>query len=294
MKPMFEKVLPCPDSSWRYWIYDLNFIEFNWHYHPEYEIAVTLDSEGKRYVGDSVEDYSGIDMALLGPSLPHTWHTKAKSPDHIQRTYIAQLPTSWLDWLVKTMPEMNTLQPLLETSKRGVWFTQEVASQCADIFAAMEHEDTFTRLIQLLEIFKLMINDKGSRPLSSTSYTLSLKYDSSTDRIDKVVQYIHEHYTENLNATQLAKYANMSTSHFHRFIKQRTERTFTELVTEKRIGKACSLLINSDLPVSVISDLCGFNNLSNFNRRFSQIKKMTPSSFRKEYSSKGPLLQNAS
>ena len=294
MKPMFEKVLPCPDSSWRYWIYDLDCIEFNWHYHPEYEIAITLDTDGQRYVGDNVEDYSGTDMALLGPSLPHTWCTKPFINNLPQRTYIAQIPTSWLDWLVKTMPEMKVLQSLLETSKRGVLFSREVAEKSANIFAAMEHADTLTRLILLLEVFKLMIKDKNSRPLSSTSYTLSLKYDSSTDRIDKVVQYIHEHYTETLNAGQLAKYANMSTSHFHRFIKQRTERTFTELVTEKRIGKACSLLINSDLPISVISDLCGFNNLSNFNRRFSHMKKMTPSNFRKIYSIKNPMLKNAS
>lgn len=37
------------------------------------------------------------------------------------------------------------------------------------------------------------------------------------------------------------------------------------------------------MPVTTISDLCGFNNISNFNRHFLQFKDMTPSQFRKLY-----------
>jgi len=80
---------------------------------------------------------------------------------------------------------------------------------------------------------------------------------------------------------------HMSTNHFHRFIKQRTEQTFTGLVNQLRISKACSLLINTTMPITTISDTCGFNNTSNFNRRFLQLKDMPPSQFRKRYLSKG-------
>lgn len=282
-KPMFEKVLPTPNSSWRYWLYEQVSIPFNWHYHPEYEITLTLNSQGQRYVGDSIESYNEFDLVFLGPNLPHTWCSSRQLDGQPQPVYVAQIPAQWIETMIQTMPELQDLDPLLEQSKRGIKFGNAQGRRAAQLFTTMKSADPMQRFICLMEIFKLMIEDTSARSLSSSGYSFSVKQDSSNDKIEKVIQYIHEHYTENLKADQLAEYAHMSTNHFHRFLKQRTEQTFTELVNQLRIGKACSLLINSDLPVSTISDLCGFNNISNFNRRFLQFKDSTPSQFRKAF-----------
>jgi AraC-like DNA-binding protein len=132
-----------------------------------------------------------------------------------------------------------------------------------------------------------MVDDQEAHVLSSTGYNVGITSDPSTDKLDKIISYLHQHYTENLKAEDLANLVHMSTNHFHRFIKQRTEQTFTELVNQLRISKACSLLINSQMPVTTVSDICGFNNISNFNRRFLQFKEMTPSKFRKFYVNQG-------
>lgn len=290
MKAMFEKVLPTPNSSWRYWLYELDQIPFNWHYHPEYEICLTLNSRGQRYVGDHVGHYGDLDLVLMGPKLPHTWCSSESiesSGEHL--VYVAQIPANWLDAIVRTMPEMSQLQTLLEKSKRGVVFNKAVAAHCAEIFMTMYESGPMSRFIGLFQILKAMIDDNESEVLSSSGYSFSSVQDSSSDKIDKVIQYIHQHYTDNLCADQLAELAHMSTNHFHRFLKQRTEQTFTELVNQLRIGKACSLLIGSDMPISNISDACGFNNISNFNRRFLQIKSSTPSAFRKAYAGQPSL-----
>ena len=39
------------------------------------------------------------------------------------------------------------------------------------------------------------------------------------------------------------------------------------------------MLITTQKPITIISDTCGFNNISNFNRRFLQFKEMKPSDF---------------
>ncbi|PKG81520.1 hypothetical protein CXF85_18860 [Colwellia sp. 75C3] len=58
---------------------------------------------------------------------------------------------------------------------------------------------------------------------------------------------------------------------------------------QSRIGKACKLLIHTNALISVISDQCGFNNISNFNRRFLMIKGNTPKQFRKSIKAPSPL-----
>jgi AraC-like DNA-binding protein len=49
-----------------------------------------------------------------------------------------------------------------------------------------------------------------------------------------------------------------------------------------RINRACQLLMESDRYVTHICYEVGFNNVANFNRRFLEIKGMTPTEFRKQ------------
>lgn len=282
MKPMYEKVLPTENSSWRYWLYALDEIPFNWHYHPEYEICLTLNSRGQRYIGDSIANYDDLDLVLLGPKLPHTWCSKALIKPGKHLTYVAQLPTHWIESMAQ-MPELNALEELLRRSKQGVAFGRTTAKAARDRFTVMATASPMQRMIWLLEILQLMIEDNTARPISSDGYTPFSFPDSATEKIDKVIAYIHNHYTSNLCAQQMADLAHMSTNHFHRFFKQRTEQTFTEYVNQLRIGKACSLLLTTDLPISTVSHRCGFNNISNFNRRFLQLKRYTPREFKRVY-----------
>jgi transcriptional regulator GlxA family with amidase domain len=221
-------------------------------------------------------------MALLGPHLPHTWCSSKTLDGKIQQVYVAQIPVAWLDQLT-SMPDLVTLKPLLELSQRGIKFSTAVAKKVTVILKRMAKAQPTQRFISLLEILQLMANDTNSQVLSSSSYNISITSDPSTDKLDKIIRHLHQYYTSNLKAEDLAKLVHMSTNHFHRFIKQRTEQTFTELVNQLRISKACSLLINTTMPVTTVSDVCGFNNISNFNRRFLQFKALTPSQFRKLY-----------
>jgi AraC-like DNA-binding protein len=283
MKPMYEKVLPAENSSWRYWLYELEQIPFNWHYHPEYEICLTLNSRGQRYIGDHISNYDHLDLVLLGPKLPHTWcSNELIDAESAHLTFVAQLPTQWIETMAH-QPELQALQALLDKSQHGVEFSRATAAQCQLHFEAMAGATPLQRLIGLLDIVQLMLADTQAKVICNVSYAPAVFPDSATEKIDKVIAYIHQHYTRELCAEQLAALVHMSTNHFHRFFKQRTEQTLTELVNGLRIGKACALLLSSDLPVAIISESCGFNNHSNFNRRFVQFKGCTPREFRQEF-----------
>jgi len=53
-------------------------------------------------------------------------------------------------------------------------------------------------------------------------------------------------------------------------------------VNHIRINRACQLLMDSDRYITNICYEVGFNNVANFNRRFMEIKGITPSEFRKQ------------
>jgi AraC-like DNA-binding protein len=80
----------------------------------------------------------------------------------------------------------------------------------------------------------------------------------------------------------LAQELGMSDSQFSRFFRRATGNTFTEFVNRIRINRACQLLRESRRFIADISLEVGFNSMANFNRRFQDIKGMTPSDYRKQ------------
>jgi AraC-like DNA-binding protein len=74
----------------------------------------------------------------------------------------------------------------------------------------------------------------------------------------------------------------MSESRFSRFFKRSTGNSFTDFVNRVRINSACHLLMQTDHYVTDICYQVGFNNVANFNRRFLEIKGMTPTEFRRQ------------
>lgn len=291
MKPMYEKVLPTENSSWRYWLYALDEIPFSWHYHPEYEICLTLNSRGQRFIGEQIANYDDFDCVLLGPKLPHTWSSKELIEPGQHLTYVAQLPTKWLDTLIQ-QPEFFGLKELLEKSKFGVEFTRKTAEQAYALFQKMDSAAPLQRLIYLFEMLMVMLADSHAKVICNNDYAPTIFPDSATEKIDKVIAYIHEHYTEDIRAEEVAQLVHMSTNHFHHFFKKRTEQTLTELVNKLRVGKACSMLLNTDLSIAIIGERSGFNNPSNFNRRFMQIKGCTPREFRYQVNNAGTQNKN--
>ncbi|MCS6211104.1 AraC family transcriptional regulator [Shewanella baltica] len=320
MKPLCEKVIPDENSSWRYFRYEWDHMDLNWHYHPEYEICLTLNSYGMRYVGDHIARYGDYDLVIIGPDMPHGWQSEANLDvltDEVSKNdclkgsastavglkepvlmgsasksrmkevvYVAQIPAAWLHQIVNEQRELASLHSLLTHAKRGVLFSEETARKAHSVFISMEMANPFKRYILLLELLALLQQDSQQELLSSTLFTHGSKLDFTVKKLDKVIEHIYDNYTQALSAQDLAKLAHMSTNHFHRFFKKRTEKTLTEFINQLRIAKACKLLLSNQSPISTISDQCGFNNLSNFNRRFIQFKGVTPSRFRQRFSSK--------
>ena len=75
---------------------------------------------------------------------------------------------------------------------------------------------------------------------------------------------------------------NMSESAFSHFFKKSTNRSFSNFLTETRLGEACKLLLESQDSVSEICFQCGYANLSNFNRLFKKYRGMTPVEYRRQ------------
>lgn len=251
--------------------------DFPVHYHPEYELNLVLHSKGKRIIGDSIEAYGHPDLVLIGPNTPHAW--TGKEPN-VQVVTIQFLP----DFLSeKAFSRKLTLpiKELLERSKMGVVFSNETTNKFFDRIMMLTETRRFESLLQFLSILNDLATSPGQRSLSSLSYVG--QFDTSKSRRIKIVnQYLYDNLINQIKINDVAALVNMTPSAFSHFFKKRTQRSFSDYLSDLRIGNAARLLIESEKTVSEICFESGFNNISNFNRAFKEKKGCTPTEFRSQ------------
>ena len=74
MKAQFQKISINEGISFIAKELELPHFDNEYHYHPEYELKYVIQSKGKRFVGDNVENFQEGDLVLLGPNIPHYWN----------------------------------------------------------------------------------------------------------------------------------------------------------------------------------------------------------------------------
>jgi AraC-like DNA-binding protein len=282
MKPYLEHIAASQEGSWTLFDRRLPAIPFEWHYNIEYELTLTLNSRGQRFIGDSMEAYDDGDLVLIGPRIPHTWCSRTDGgagPTH--QALVLWFSESLVQSLIRPHLELRSIQMLLDSSTRAIEFSAGVRNKARTMICAMLTQTAEERLPALLQLLSLLSRDKKAKPLTSTAVTLSSA--ASEERIRRVVSYLHTNYRETTQIEALARIAALSPSSLHRQFKQQTGMTTSDYVSQLRIGNACALLINSQKPIALIADAVGYRNLANFNRKFRELKGQTPRQFRSAF-----------
>ncbi|WP_234572482.1 AraC family transcriptional regulator [Rhodohalobacter sp. 614A] len=247
------------------------------HYHPEYELNLVMGSSGKRIVGDSINQYSEIDLVLIGPNTYHKWtNDNEESGSHV---ITIQFPEDLFEEGILQRKLMAPIQELLNKSNRGIEFSMETKLQMKERIMDLCNTYSFDSVLNFLSILHDLAMSKNQKLLASSTFKSEFEVPKSR-RIKKAVQYLQDNYEKDIMISEVAQMVNMSDSAFSHFFKRRTQRSFSDYLIDIRIGHSCRKLLETNHNVSEICYNCGFNNLSNFNRLFKKKKGCTPSEFR--------------
>ena len=282
MKPQFEQVTVAPGESWTLLWRELPELPFLWHYHPEFELTLTLNAHGQRYVGDSLENFEPGDLVLVGPNQPHTWAAAQRADDaQPMLAVVVWFTAEWFGRLIESWPELATLSNLADGAGRGLHFSREVVAKVQPLMLALRDLDPAQRLPLVLQVLTLLSRDVAMKTLATHAF--SPAGDKVQDRMSKVLNLLHAHAIETPTIQRLADAAAMSVGAFHRFFKRHTGMTVLDYVAQLRIGIACQLLITGDQPIKLVAAEAGYSNAAHFNRQFLERKQMTPREFRRIY-----------
>lgn len=252
-----------------------------WHYHEEYELHLILRTRGKVFVGDYIGHFEPGHLVMTGPRLPHNWiSTDVGFEGVAERDRVLQFPGEPLRRASELMADLRDVLPLLERARLGVEFFG-LAERANETMLRIKSLKGVKRLSEFLKFLGELAECSDYRLLSSTPLQ-SFDDDHSLAQISGIVDHITANATEPFSMAELSRRVGMSESQFSRYFRRATGNTFTDFVTRLRIARACQLLMETDRYISNVCYDSGFNNVANFNRRFLEIKGMTPKEFRRQ------------
>ena len=282
-KASYENIETLPGRSFAFREFDLPAFDSPWHFHPEFELTLVTHGTGRRFVADHIADYGPGDLVLLGPDLPHFWRTESPAENgQRSRSLVVQFLPGFLGPGFFDLPELDAVKGLLANSSRGLHFTGRTRQRTAEILQRMATRSPQGQLLGLLEALNILSRSPDVEVLASEGFAPAL--DTRTEeRINRCQTYIFDRLHEPFGLDDVAAHMSMSPSAFSRYFKRMMGKTFSHFVNELRIGKACRTLLETDRPIAEIAYESGFNNLSNFNRRFRELRGTSPRRFRERH-----------
>ncbi|MFD0715823.1 response regulator [Paenibacillus sp. GCM10027626] len=98
--------------------------------------------------------------------------------------------------------------------------------------------------------------------------------------INKILDYIHEHYNTNITLKSLAQFVALEEHYLSSLFKKKTGVNFIDYLHRLRIEKAKHFIDHSDLTVNEVGGRVGFVNDNYFIKIFKRYTNMTPNMYR--------------
>ena len=254
------------------------------HNHEVFELNFVEHAAGvRRIVGDSNEVIVEYDLVLItSPDLEHVWEQNECKSEDIREVTV-QFDIDFSDSSIFGRNPFNSMKKMMLEAQKGLCFPLDAIMrvyQQLDTLSSVK--DGFYAFTQFLTILYELSKCDGARTLASSSFA-KVEVSSDSRRVQKVKNFIEQHYKDEIRLNQVSDIAGMSPSAFSRFFKLHTGRNLSEYIIDLRLGYASRMLVDSTHSIAEIGFSCGFNNLSNFNRIFKKRKGCSPSEFRENY-----------
>lgn len=250
------------------------------HQHEEIQISYIMEGSGSLIVGDTINHYEKNNILIIGEHIPHVFRSDVGvTSKSIMYTLFFTKMSFGKDFF--EIPDLKHTQDFFKEAEYGMKILSN-QEKIFNFFDALKHQTKIERIASLLIILNIIIY---SEKIALSSFVYRKRYsDGDGKRMSAVFEYAMKHFDEPIYLDTIAEKANMSKNAFCRYFKNRTNKTFFQFLIEMRIENACKLLYkNKELSISVISESSGFNNITNFNRKFKELKGVTPSKYRSQF-----------
>ncbi|MCR5716864.1 MAG: AraC family transcriptional regulator [Lachnospiraceae bacterium] len=241
------------------------------HMHSFYELHYIYSGKGFLVTDSASYPLKKGDLFIIPP---HYYHEQITDPDdnmeefHISFTVLplssqksfAYYLNSLGFWMTNTEEPLGRIYDTIdeELLRESPYLTEMLSALFSQIF---------------VRIFRMFVPKVSTQMKPLTDHE---------KRIITIDQFFLFHYAT-ITLTQLAESLSLSKNHACRLIKENYGMTFIQMRTTTRLNAAADLLSSTGMPISAISEQCGFSNPIYFTQEFKKQFRMTPRDYRKQH-----------
>ena len=246
----------------------------NMHHHQAFELYYIIKGEREYFIEDQFFKLCEGDLVIIPQNLLHRTEGKGASRFLVYFTY---------DYLRRfftqeTINHLKIHRPLVfrpdDSTKDSL---NLMLNTLLSEFNRVSKEGT---LLQSPQIAGYLYQILFTITTQNNTY-IPQKYSDS--RIENIVKYINENYSQITDIEEIAEHFYISKYHLCRIFNQNLGVPLITYLNTIKIRRACEMIQNERTSLTEIAMKCGFNSSSYFCKVFKSEKGVSPTEFKKQH-----------
>ena len=250
------------------------------HKHNFYAVFLFTKGTGMHEIDFNKYEVKPGSVFFLYPGQTHSWELSDDIDGYIFFHTDDFYEMTYVNNSIKDFPFFES-----NYSEKCIYLTEEKCGLIEDLFktllleSANEEWKKKQMILSYLTQIYIYLN-RFLETQSEVNFSNLRHYQSVFSKFEKLVD---EHFLKIKSATEYADLLNITQKHLNRIVKSITQKTTTEIITDRIILEAKRQLLYTDKTLNEIAFDLGFSDYTYFSRLFKKYVLMTASDFRKLY-----------
>lgn len=252
---------------------DLEYWCYNHHSHPDFTEVVFVEAGSATYTLDTTEfTLNAGDFIIISPGVVHDERIATDADFKLWNFSFSEVSFYNQE---PNKPIPDGIKPVFSSGELASYFTQRLQRM---------YDEQMNRQIHTNELCKIIACDillNISRIIHSTPHD-TVKVESDV-LADQVKRYVDSHYKEQITLESLSKTFYVSTYYINHEMKSKLGVSPINYLIGRRIGEAQRLLLSTEMPITLISEAVGYENVHYFTNLFKKRVGCSPKYFRETF-----------
>lgn len=255
--------------------FDFHCIE--WHWHSELEFVYVKSGTLTLWIGECKIELSEGNGVFINSKILHRFY----SPDETVIPNFLCMPSFIAQ--ENSLIYQKYVKPIISSSLAFLPFYKEIPWQMEALsiikqIISSQNNDFVCELTTSILIQKLWLII--TKNIDAAYSTEQVNNSSAQKRLQLMMQFIHQNYSQNISLAEIADYANISKSTALNLFNNVLHITPINYLIKYRLKEAAALLTKTEKKINTISCETGFRNVEYFCRLFKKYYQLTPTEYR--------------
>ena len=252
------------------------------HWHTYFEVVYIMEGKASIQVNSYYFEATPGDVVLIDSKDIHNISGQCKyKVINIEPSHIFHIKSTHEDIFPKSLEGK-----WIRENEVGDETRKKIIENIHELFQLYHQKSQGYSLHIMGKIFLLLGDIQNHTHNVSRGETRGLVGNRELARMNKILDYIKDNYSQPISIQDAAKAVNLAPNYFCRFFKKNMGKTFMEYLNHYRCIQADMLLYHSDKTVTEISLETGFSSLSYFDKVYKKSKGNSPKIERRAYRKK--------